>query len=57
MLDKTIPYYHVLMKREEGKPLCRFMLPAQYKFTVFKSGDEKEWAEIEALKKYLTFIT
>ncbi|KNY26158.1 GNAT family N-acetyltransferase [Pseudobacteroides cellulosolvens] len=47
MLDKTIPYYHVLMKREEGKTLSKFVLPAQFKFTLFKPGDEKEWAEIE----------
>lgn len=48
MLDKTIPYYHVLMKREKGSPLKEYKLPENFRFTMFKSGDENQWAEIEA---------
>lgn len=48
MLDKSIPYYRVIMKREKGSFLKEFRLPEGFKFTLFKSGDEKEWAEIEA---------
>jgi len=47
MLDKSIPYYHVFMKRESGTPLFEFALPDHFKFVLFQSGDEKEWAEIE----------
>lgn len=47
MLDKSIPYYDVLMIREKGKPASEFSLPDKFKFVSFKPGDEKEWAEIE----------
>lgn len=47
MLDKTIPYYNVLMKREKGSPTAEAVLPEGFKFVSFKAGDEKEWAEIE----------
>lgn len=47
MLDKTITYYDVLMKREKGCALKEFILPEGYRFVMFQSGDEKEWAEIE----------
>jgi len=48
MLDKSIKYYDVLMKRERSSPLKEFQLPDDYKFVLFQPGDEKEWAEIEA---------
>ena len=48
MLDKTVKYYHVLMHRKKGGCVPNFVLPDGYKFASFKSGDEKEWAEIEA---------
>lgn len=48
MLDKSIPYYHVLMKREKGTPVSSFELPQGFRFVLFKSGDEKYWAEIES---------
>jgi len=47
MLDKTIPYYHVFMVRKKGKPMYHFPLPDKFRFTLFRAGDEKEWAEIE----------
>ena len=47
MLDKSIQYYDILMKREKGCPYEKYMLPEGYDFVSFKSGDEKEWAEIE----------
>lgn len=47
MLDKSIKYYDVLMKREKGCALKEFRLSENYRFVLFQSGDEKEWAEIE----------
>ena len=48
MLDKSVPFYNVLMKREKGKPLFEHSLPDQFRFVLFKTGDENDWAEIEA---------
>lgn len=47
MLDKSIPYYHVLMVRKKGTLVKDYKLPEGFEFVLFKSGDEKEWAEIE----------
>lgn len=47
MLDKSIPYVDVLMKRESGSPLPRPVLPSPYSFVTFSDGDELQWAEIE----------
>jgi GNAT superfamily N-acetyltransferase len=47
MLDKTIPYYDVLMLRDAGKPLPMRPLPEGYRFEPFRPGDETDWAEIE----------
>lgn len=47
VLDKSIPYYDVLMKREKGSPLKKHILPAGFRFVDFKADDEKDWAEIE----------
>lgn len=48
MLDKSLRYYDVLMKREKGRTYKEYQLPEGYNFIPFKQGDEKEWAEIEA---------
>ncbi|HHV98971.1 MAG TPA: GNAT family N-acetyltransferase [Clostridiaceae bacterium] len=47
MLDKSIQFYRVLMKRDKGTPLVESRLPDSFAFSLFKSGDEKDWAEIE----------
>lgn len=47
MLDKSIPYYNVLMKRKKGTPLVQYNLPENFSFVFYTSGDEKAWAEIE----------
>lgn len=47
MLDKSIKYYDVLMKREIGTSIANPFLPDGFKFSFFKLGDEKSWAEIE----------
>ena len=47
MLDKSIPFYNVLMERKKGKPMFQYDLPEGFRFVLFKPGDEQEWAEIE----------
>jgi len=65
MIDKSIPYVDILMKREAGTPFPDFPLPEGYRFVLFKDGDETEWAEItasagefdrEELKRRCTFV-
>jgi len=47
MLDKSVPYMKVQMKRDAGTPIPVFDLPDGFKFSMYKSGDEKSWAKIE----------
>ncbi|MBL4937618.1 GNAT family N-acetyltransferase [Clostridium sp. YIM B02515] len=47
MLDKSIQYYDVLMKRKIGTVISNPSLPPGFTFSFFKLGDEKSWAEIE----------
>jgi ribosomal protein S18 acetylase RimI-like enzyme len=47
MLDKSIPYFNLLMQRKSEKPLPHFTLPDGYSFVPFTAGDEADWAEIE----------
>ena len=46
MLDKTLPYYNIIMKRVSGSPIPEPNLPQGYNFCLYSEGDEKEWAEI-----------
>ncbi len=48
MMDKSIPCIDVLMHRKACTPIPEFNLPEGFKFSYFKSGDEKTWAKIEA---------
>lgn len=48
MLDKSIPFLNVLMKRTPGKEIPMFPLPEGYTYAFFEEGDEKDWAELEA---------
>jgi len=47
MLDKSVPYYDILMHRKAGMPVPECALPEGFRFVFFKSGDEKAWAKIE----------
>ena len=47
MLDKRVPYIDVLMHRKPQAPVPEALLPEGFQFSMFKKGDEKEWAEIE----------
>ncbi|MDR2558709.1 MAG: GNAT family N-acetyltransferase [Oscillospiraceae bacterium] len=48
LLNKSVPFVKVLMKRKAGIPVPEASLPDGFKFVFFKAGDEKYWAEIEA---------
>ena len=47
MLDKSIPYYHVIMVRPQGTPFEQSPLPEGFRFSSFQTGDELAWAAIE----------
>ncbi|WEG14434.1 GNAT family N-acetyltransferase [Pullulanibacillus sp. KACC 23026] len=47
MLDKSLPYFNIIMKRPSGTPPFHFELPQGYTFTEFTQGTENQWAEIE----------
>ncbi|WEV16931.1 hypothetical protein PL325_04910 [Clostridium perfringens D] len=47
MLDKSIEFFKIILKREKGKELKDETLPEGFRFVKFKKGDEKAWAEIE----------
>lgn len=47
MLDKTIPYYRVIMQRKAGTPVPGASLPEGFDFVSFAAGDEEHWAKIE----------
>lgn len=47
MLDKSIPYFNIIMKRHAGNPIPNFLLPDGYSFVLFSKGKEQKWAEIE----------
>ncbi|MCK5757835.1 MAG: GNAT family N-acetyltransferase [Clostridiales bacterium] len=47
MLDKTIEFHDILMRRKAGTPLFEYMLPKGYSFVYYKKGDEKAWVDTE----------
>ena len=47
MPDKSLPYYNVLMKRENEVPFVEVPLPNGFSFSKYNSGDKIYWADIE----------
>lgn len=47
MLDKSIPYYNLIMKRKAGSPIPSGVLPEGYRFVPYTAGLEADWAAIE----------
>ncbi|QQO09921.1 GNAT family N-acetyltransferase [Breznakiella homolactica] len=47
MLDKTVPYYDIVMKRKRDLPIVINQLPNNYEFIYYKTGMEETWAGIE----------
>ena len=48
MLDKKVPYAGLYMRREPGVPVPPCPLPEGYRFSLYRDGDESDWARIEA---------
>ncbi len=48
MLDKSIPFFQIIMRRKYGGPDIIPSLPEGYSIRGYKKGDEIAWAEIEA---------
>jgi len=48
MLDKTIPYFNVIMKRRSDMKIPKAPLLPGYSFVFYSEGKEEKWAEIEA---------
>ena len=48
MLDKTLPFYRLYMRRKAGTPIPAYPLPEGYRFVYYKDGNEIDWARIEA---------
>lgn len=47
MLDKSIPYHRMILKREPGAAVPDVELPSGYTLVLYQPGDELAWAEIE----------
>lgn len=47
MLDKSIPYYRIILKRRSETKVPLALLPKGFSFVNFKKGDEDDWAAIE----------
>ncbi|MBS4537517.1 GNAT family N-acetyltransferase [Clostridium sp. D2Q-11] len=47
MLDKSIPYFNIIMRRNAGIDIPEVKLPDGYYFSMYSIGDEEYWAEIE----------
>ena len=48
MLDKTVPYAGLFMRREAGVQTAAYPLPDGYRFAFYNDGDEISWARLEA---------
>ncbi len=47
MMDKTIEFHKILMRRKAGAGLKQYGLPEGYAYSFFEKGDEKAWVDIE----------
>ena len=47
MLDKSIPFAGIYMRREPGIPIQGCSLPDGFRFSFYQDGDETSWARIE----------
>ena len=47
MLDKSVPYAGLYMRRAAGAPVLPYVLPDGFRFAFWGDGDEASWARIE----------
>jgi len=48
MLDKTLEYVEIIMRRRGNRKLRSIDLPEGFRIVMYKEGDEKDWADIES---------
>ena len=48
MLDKSVPYYRVILRRDAGAPLPYCEMPKCFTIALYQPGDEAAWGEIES---------
>jgi len=48
-MDKAIPYYGIIMVKSDPWNYPDYLLPRGYIFSLYKDGDEKDWAELQVL--------
>ncbi|MBD3918619.1 GNAT family N-acetyltransferase [Paenibacillus sp. PR3] len=48
MLDRSLKWYRVILKRAAGTAVPQVELPSGYSFVHYQTGDEEAWADIEA---------
>lgn len=47
MIDTSIPYIPLIMKKDDVEEYPRFALPEGYEFVFYKQGDAVKWSEIQ----------
>lgn len=47
MLDRSIPYYNIIMKKNAPTTFDTPALPAQFELHAYRPGVEQQWAELE----------
>lgn len=47
MLDRSIPYFNLIMRRRAGLPIAAPQVPPGYSFVYYEPGMESAWAAIE----------
>ena len=47
MLDRSIPYYNIIMKKATSTALDTPVLPPQFELHTYRPGVEQQWAELE----------
>jgi ribosomal protein S18 acetylase RimI-like enzyme len=47
MLDKSVPFAKLYMRRKAGTPIPEFKLPDGFKYVFYSDGDDADWAKIE----------
>ncbi len=47
MIDKSIPYYPLIMYKCDTKDYPKYELPEGYEFVFYKDGDAEKWSEVQ----------
>ena len=47
MIDKSLPFYSVVLCKKDTENYPHYSLPEGYSFSLYRAGDEESWAELE----------